>query len=260
MASTTITTTLPAIPLAEVQSHNTAKSCYVLLGKKVFDVSEFVEDHPGGADLIVDYAGTDITEILKDELSHAHTETAYDILDDYLVGYLATDGDLNGSLDGVRNGKALPLPPQANGTKTATDAEGRPIFEATGMSCAEDLSKDTDIATDYKTHKFLDLNKPLLMQVWNGGFSKDFYLAQVHRPRHYRGGDSAPLFGNFLEPLSKTSWYVIPIVWLPCIAYGTYRASEELSLGPLAGYWFFGLCFWTLIEYVLHRCLFHLDE
>merc|ERR1712093_854608 len=33
---------------------------------------------------------------------------------------------------------------------------------------------------------------------WHVGFSKDFYLEQIHRPRHYKGGESAPLFGNFL--------------------------------------------------------------
>jgi 4-hydroxysphinganine ceramide fatty acyl 2-hydroxylase len=32
------------------------------------------------------------------------------------------------------------------------------------------------------------------------------------------------------------------------------------SVPELAGYWIFGLCFWTIIEYVLHRGLFHLDE
>lgn len=99
------------------------------------------------------------------------------------------------------------------------------------------------------------------MQVLFGGFSKDFYLEQVHRPRHYKGGESAPLFGNFLEPLSKTPWWVVPIVWLPPVMYGTYIASFGLSsIGEEAAYWFLGLFLWTLVEYVLHRFLFHLDK
>jgi len=129
------------------------------------------------------------------------------------------------------------------------------------MSSEEELSIPTDIAADYKVHKFLDLNRPLFMQVWNGGFSKEFYLQQVHRPRHYKGGESAPLFGNFLEPLSKTPWYVVPTIWLPCIAYGTYEASKGLpNSWTVAGLFGFGLFLWTLVEYMLHRCLFHLDE
>lgn len=129
------------------------------------------------------------------------------------------------------------------------------------MSSAEDLSKETDISVDYKTHKFLDLNRPLFPQIWYGGFSRDFYLEQVHRPRHYRGGDSAPLFGNFLEPLSKTAWWVIPIIWLPPVAYGTYYGFKGLSATSEAvAYWFLGIFFWTLFEYILHRCLFHADK
>jgi hypothetical protein len=99
------------------------------------------------------------------------------------------------------------------------------------------------------------------MQVWNGGFSKEFYLQQVHRPRHYKGGESAPLFGNFLEPLSKTPWWVVPAVWMPWIAYGTYEASKGLPNASVVGALFgVGIAIWTLVEYGLHRCLFHVDQ
>jgi 4-hydroxysphinganine ceramide fatty acyl 2-hydroxylase len=99
------------------------------------------------------------------------------------------------------------------------------------------------------------------MQVWFGGFSKDFYLEQVHRPRHYKGGESAPLFGNFLEPLTKTAWYIIPFLWLPPVVYGTYLAREGCtSWAHVGAYWCLGVFIWTLVEYVLHRFLFHLDR
>jgi len=134
------------------------------------------------------------------------------------------------------------------------------VYATTGMSSADDLSVDTDPTNDYKTHKFIDLNKPMLMQVWNGGFSKKFYLEQVHRPRHYKGGESAPLFGNFLEPLSKTPWYVVPMCWLPPVAYGTSLGFQNLEASQVVGYWIGGLALWTLIEYILHRGLFHVDQ
>lgn len=128
------------------------------------------------------------------------------------------------------------------------------------MSSEEELHIPTDIVNDYRQNKFLDLNRPLFMQVFNGGFSKEFYLEQVHKPRHYKGGESAPLFGNFLEPLSKTPWWLIPVVWLPCISFGTVTAAKGLSVVE-SGVWLgVGLAFWTLIEYLMHRCLFHVDE
>jgi 4-hydroxysphinganine ceramide fatty acyl 2-hydroxylase len=240
---------LPTFTRAEVESHNTEKSCYVTLGKNVYDVTDFVDSHPGGADLIMEYAGKDIADILRDETSHPHSETAYEVLDDSLVGFLSSSDKLSKSS-------------AANGS-TSIDANGNGIepHPRTGMSCEEDLSKETDYASDYKTHKFLDLGRPLFLQVWNGGFSKEFYLDQVHRPRHYRGGESAPLFGNFLEPLTKTPWWMIPTVWLPAVMYGTYLASEGFSsIFWVIAFWFLGIGVWTIVEYTMHRFLFHLDE
>ncbi|PYH96750.1 cytochrome b5 [Aspergillus ellipticus CBS 707.79] len=238
---------LPSFTPAEIETHNSAKSCYVTLGSKVYDVTDFVDGHPGGDDLVLEYAGKDVTEILRDEASHTHSDSAYEILDEYHIGFVASES----------NGKAV------NGGAPQAQAAGdsEPVFATTGMSREEDLSIDTDYTEDFKTHKFLDLNKPLLLQLWNSGFSKEFYLEQIHRPRHYKGGESAPLFGNFLEPLSKTAWYVVPIMWLPPITYGTILGFAGLgSVSAASAYWAGGVFLWTLIEYLMHRFLFHIDK
>lgn len=254
--------TLPTLLQADVAAHNTAKSCYVTMGTRVFDVTDFIESHPGGGDLVLEYGGKDVTEILKDEVSHKHSEAAYEVLEDSFIGFVATQKVINTATKSSRPDQILP--PTSNGAEELNGnggTNGRPVYASTGMSTEEDLSKETDLVSDYKTHKFLDLNKPLLLQVWFGGFSKEFYLEQVHRPRHYKGGASAPIFGNFLEPLSKTAWWVVPMVWLPLVAYGTYVAREGCSsVVEEAAYWLFGLFLWTIIEYIMHRCLFHLDK
>ncbi|KAJ5450379.1 Ceramide very long chain fatty acid hydroxylase SCS7 [Penicillium daleae] len=204
---------LPTFTPAEVESHNNAKSCYITLGRNVYDVTEFVEDHPGGGDLILDYAGRDVEEIMKDEISHEHSEAAYDILTDYHIGFMSSDA----------SGKA-----QTSGVDTE-EAISQPVYESTGMSREEDLSIDTDYTQDYKTHKFLDLNKPLFAQLWYSNFSKEFYLEQIHRPRHYKG-ESPPR----------------------SLGLGDYAVA--------AAYWIGGVCLWTLIEYLMHRFLFHVDN
>jgi 4-hydroxysphinganine ceramide fatty acyl 2-hydroxylase len=258
--------TLPTILSSDVASRNTAESCYVTRGAKVYDITSFLDDHPGGADLILDYGGKDVCEIMGDELSHAHSEAAFEILEEHLIGFVANDAVLKTASESQSPGPVGPLPRdgagleeiKANGTAAGS---AKATYATTGMSCAEDLSVETDRATDYQTHKFLDLDRPLFMQIWNGGFSKKFYLEQVHRPRHYKGGESAPLFGNFLEPLSKTPWWVVPTVWLPPVAYGTFLGWRNLDNTPLMiAYWFLGLFLWTLVEYILHRGLFHIDR
>ena len=261
------TKTTPTLPRADVESHNTAKSCYVAVGAKVYDITPFLEDHPGGAELVLEHGGKDVEKIMGDEISHAHSEAAYEILEDHFIGYVATESIMESVADSEHPDQIVPLPATGEGAddlKSLGEVNGatqKTVYSATGMSTAEDLSKETDTSADYRTHKFLDLNRPLLMQIWNGGFSKDFYLEQVHRPRHYKGGESAPLFGNFLEPLSKTPWWVVPMVWLPPVIYGTIISGLGLqSLPQLVAYWMTGLCIWTFVEYGMHRCLFHVDK
>jgi 4-hydroxysphinganine ceramide fatty acyl 2-hydroxylase len=259
--------TLPTLARSDVESHNTKKSCYVTIGTKVYDITTFIDDHPGGGDLILEYGGKDVEAILKDELSHTHSEAAYEILDESLVGFMVTDKVEKTVVDSSEPYEVIPLPATKEGNQQLKEhgveetLEQRKVYAATGLSSAEDLSKETDATTDYKVHKFLDLNRPLFPQIWYGGFSKDFYLEQVHRPRHYRGGDSAPLFGNFLEPLTKTAWFVVPMIWLPPVMYGSWYGFMGLSTAAEGvAYWCLGLFLWSLVEYILHRCLFHVDK
>ena len=273
--------TLPTIAQADVAAHNSADSCYVTVGSKVYDITPFLEDHPGGADLILEHASKDVAEVMEDVGSHAHSEVAWEILDEHLIGFVATNKVIDAMAKTEHPFDLLPMEPSEKGLKEPrqmdSDAEReisarnlaaatRPthgseeaVYQSTGMSSAADLSKETDPSLDFKRHQFLDLSRPLLMQVWWGGFSKDFYLEQVHRPRHYKGGESAPLFGNFLEPLSKTPWWVVPTVWMPLVLYGTALAFGHLNTVAATAYWLTGLGLWTLVEYGLHRFLFHLD-
>jgi cytochrome b involved in lipid metabolism len=47
---------------AEVATHNSEQSCWVILGNKVYDVTKFLDDHPGGKKTILIYAGKDATK------------------------------------------------------------------------------------------------------------------------------------------------------------------------------------------------------
>ena len=224
----------------EVLSHNTPNSCWVLYKGKVYDVTEFIQDHPGGDDLILDYAGKDVTDIMKDELEHDHSEAAYEILEEYCIGTLALSNLDGTEMISATDGETL------NGADKDYD---KPDFHPSV----------TDTAVDVKTNQFLDLRKPLIPQMLRANFTKEFYLEQVHKPRYLP--EPAQFFGHWLlEPLSKTAWWVVPMVWLPVVGY-CLKLSLDSDM-PLATVLSFGLgiAIWTLLEYGLHRFLFHVDN
>ncbi|KDQ52808.1 hypothetical protein JAAARDRAFT_162334 [Jaapia argillacea MUCL 33604] len=45
----------------EVAQHNSRESCWIIVHGKVYDVTEFLPDHPGGSKIILKYAGKDAT-------------------------------------------------------------------------------------------------------------------------------------------------------------------------------------------------------
>lgn len=44
--------------VADLQQHCTQDSCYLAINGKVYDVTTFLEEHPGGFDIILGSAGT----------------------------------------------------------------------------------------------------------------------------------------------------------------------------------------------------------
>ncbi|KAI0030647.1 FMN-dependent dehydrogenase-domain-containing protein [Vararia minispora EC-137] len=49
------------LTLDDVASHNSFKSCWVIIKNKVYDLTEFLPEHPGGQKVILQYAGRDAT-------------------------------------------------------------------------------------------------------------------------------------------------------------------------------------------------------
>ncbi|KAL5577779.1 hypothetical protein UlMin_019478 [Ulmus minor] len=101
----------------------------------------------------------------------------------------------------------------------------------------------------------VDLNKPLVFQVGHLG---ETYNEWVHQPIVSKDGPR--FFANdFFEFLTRTVWWVIPLVWLPVVcwcvlvSFQTGLTPSQIALTVVCG-----IFIWTLLEYSLHRFLFHM--
>eukprot|EP00796_Vickermania_ingenoplastis_P012053 gene12053-8305_t len=68
---------------AEVAAHNTENDLWIVKDCKVYDVSKYVDEHPGGLDTLLDVAGKDATEAFD---AVGHSQEAKETLETLLIG------------------------------------------------------------------------------------------------------------------------------------------------------------------------------
>ncbi|KAL4712863.1 hypothetical protein ACJJTC_011933 [Scirpophaga incertulas] len=73
------------ITLAEVSMHDTPQDCWVVIYDRVYDITTFLYEHPGGADVMLEYAGQDASTAFR---SSGHSRSTGKALDRFLVGEL----------------------------------------------------------------------------------------------------------------------------------------------------------------------------
>ncbi|XP_038076591.1 cytochrome b5-like [Patiria miniata] len=78
---------LPQYTLDEVGDHWEAKSCWVVLFDLVYDVTEFLHQHPGGSEILLEHAGHDSTRAFQGK---GHSEEAHKLLEKYCIGQLVS--------------------------------------------------------------------------------------------------------------------------------------------------------------------------
>lgn len=71
------------ISRSEVAKHCKEDDCWIIINSKVYNVSAFLSDHPGGPEIILDQAGKDATEDFEDT---GHSPAARETLKKFYVG------------------------------------------------------------------------------------------------------------------------------------------------------------------------------
>lgn len=273
------------------ETAGTHQPCLCIYKGGVYDVSEFVAAHPGGAAVLYEYNGMDISLTFHDEYNqHGHTDKALNMLLQYRIGKV-----------------------KQVARAAADEEEEFEVYQLEELTAYPKMTKDEIIYKDFVIRRDRGL-------IWQSMFlTTPQYRHFIETPIYV---PSCRLFDwAFMEPFSKTSVWVIPMLWLPLslfwlargifqdngakypnhrsifdsylyypnnnLIFNNYPATATAGaayvrpgatlaqvaqdqyqhalmesrfnpLFPLLAYGF-GLFLWTLAEYTLHRFVFHFD-
>ena len=78
-----ITNTPKYYTLSEIAPHNQKGDCWIIIKNRVYDITTYLSQHPGGKASILRYAGKDATEMF---FKLDHSLVAQDILATFEIG------------------------------------------------------------------------------------------------------------------------------------------------------------------------------
>ncbi|XP_008286411.1 cytochrome b5 type B isoform X2 [Stegastes partitus] len=74
--------------LEEIRVHNMSNDTWLIIHDKVYDITGFLEEHPGGEEVLLEQAGSDASESFEDV---GHSTDAREMLQQYFIGELHMD-------------------------------------------------------------------------------------------------------------------------------------------------------------------------
>lgn len=74
--------------LEDIRVHNMSNDTWLIIHDKVYDITSFLEEHPGGEEVLLEQAGADATESFEDV---GHSTDAREMLTQYYIGEVHMD-------------------------------------------------------------------------------------------------------------------------------------------------------------------------
>lgn len=195
---------------AEVAKHNTSQSCYIVLKGNVYDVTSYLEQHPGGAAILLTNAGQDATA----EFSKIHSP---DVLE-----YLPEGSNL-GPVDTATLAALTPAP-RVSAAIDAPVEEGEVPHLATCVT-THDFERAAKYTMPAPTWSYVSsfANSGQSMQG-----NLDSWNAVTFRPRVLRDITKVSTETSVLGQASPLPFYVSPMGLLG-------RSHEHAELGLVRG-------------------------
>jgi hypothetical protein len=100
------------LDLVTIGYHNSKSDCWLLIENQIYDVSQYLQLHPGGEAIVVPFCGKDATKAFQTKAgAGAHSSTAYQELVAYLIGSVCA-ATTTTTLQQVQNNTQIPTPPK----------------------------------------------------------------------------------------------------------------------------------------------------
>ncbi|DBA71154.1 TPA: hypothetical protein ACH3X2_011558 [Trebouxia sp. C0005] len=103
--------------LEDCKAHNREEDCWLVIGGKVYDVTQFLDEHPGGFDIVLAATGKDATEDFEEI---GHSNAAREMLDKYYIGEFEGGKEAANQVNATANASAK----EAKATKTNSSFQG----------------------------------------------------------------------------------------------------------------------------------------
>ncbi|KAL1356041.1 hypothetical protein HN51_008017 [Arachis hypogaea] len=77
--------------MKDASKHSTKDDCWIVVNGRVYDVTQYLDDHPGGDDVILAATGRDATDDFEDA---GHSKSAREQMEEYFIGELDTSAPI----------------------------------------------------------------------------------------------------------------------------------------------------------------------
>ncbi|KAH7050146.1 cytochrome b2 [Macrophomina phaseolina] len=201
------------LSLADIRSHNTKDDCWIVVNSKVWDVTDFLDKHPGGSGIILKYAGADATKAY-DEI-HAPGIIEESLPPDNLKGTITASSD---------------TPPPATPADESVPAPGKPEHdkpELRKLISAEDFAK---VASKHLTAKTWAFYSSAATDLVSFGWNKSLLRRIMLRPRVLRDVSNVDLRTTMLGCATEAPFFISPAA-MARLAH----PDGELALSRAAG-------------------------
>ncbi|KAJ3182668.1 Cytochrome b5 isoform E [Geranomyces variabilis] len=109
----------------EISKHNKRDDLWMVIHGKVYDTTRFLDEHPGGEEVMIEVGGQDASEAFEEI---GHSDDARDLLKGFYVGDLSAKAKLGKAATKVATSVSTSVSSGAEAAKTKAKSSGFPFF------------------------------------------------------------------------------------------------------------------------------------